>query len=56
MFKQNEILLCILYSTKKSDTDLGGTPIQETGTSPPSCLILENRIYILNNISIQYLK
>ena len=25
---------------------LGGTPSQETGTSPPSCLLLENRLYI----------
>ena len=24
----------------------GGTPSQETGTSPPSCLLLENRLYI----------
>ena len=26
---------------------LGGTPSQETGTSPPSCLLLENRLYML---------
>ena len=26
---------------------LSGTPSQETGTSPPSCLLLENRLYIL---------
>ena len=25
---------------------LGGTPSQETGISPPSCLLLENRLYI----------
>ena len=25
---------------------LGGTPSQETGTSPTSCLLLENRQYI----------
>ena len=25
---------------------LGGTPSQETGTSPPCCLLLENRLYI----------
>ena len=24
---------------------LGGTPSQETGTSPPSCLLLENHLY-----------
>ena len=30
---------------------LGGTPSQETGTSPPSCLLLENRLYILGQIS-----
>ena len=23
---------------------LGGTPSQETGTSPPSCLLLKNRL------------
>ena len=26
---------------------LGGTPSQKIGTSPPSCLLLENRLYIL---------
>ena len=25
---------------------LGGTPSQETGTSPPSCQLLENRLYM----------
>ena len=25
---------------------LGGTPSQQTGTSPPSCLLLDNRLYI----------
>ena len=25
---------------------LGGTPSQETSTSPPSCLLLKNRLYI----------
>ena len=25
---------------------LGGTPSQETRTSPPSCLLLKNRIYV----------
>ena len=25
---------------------LGGTPSQETGTGPPSCLLLENSLYI----------
>ena len=27
---------------------LGGTPSQETGTSPPSCLLFENRLYMLS--------
>ena len=26
--------------------NLSGTPSQETGTRPPSCLLLENRLYI----------
>ena len=25
---------------------LGGTPSQKIGTSPPSCLLLENRLYM----------
>ena len=25
---------------------VGGTPSQETGTSTPSCLLLENRLYM----------
>ena len=25
---------------------LSGTPSQDTGTRPPSCLLLENRLYI----------
>ena len=29
---------------------LGGTPSQKTGTSPPRCLLLENRRYIYNHI------
>ena len=31
---------------------LGGTQSQETGTSPPSCLLLDNRIYNSNYFTI----
>ena len=27
--------------------NLGGTPSQETGTIPPSCILLDNRLYIV---------
>ena len=33
---------------------LGGTPSQETGTSPPSCLLLENRLYIYCQTSVLF--
>ena len=35
---------------------LGGTPSQETGTSPPSYLLLENRLYITNMATIVALR
>ena len=31
---------------------LGGTPSQETGTSSPSCLLLDNRLFIFNTTQI----
>ena len=31
---------------------IGGTPSQETGTSPPSCLLLENHLYITGIIEL----
>ena len=34
---------------------LGGTPSQETGISPPSCLLLENRLYMLWALSFYQL-
>ena len=30
---------------------LGGTPSQKTGNSPPSCLLLENRLYMFASIT-----
>ena len=33
------------YSSKL-DLHLSGTPSQKTGTSPPSCLLLDNRLYM----------
>ena len=31
---------------------LGGTPNQRTGTGPPSCLLLENRLYMTSYVLI----
>ena len=33
---------------------LGGTPSQETGTRPPSCLPLYNRLYMYTSLSLSH--
>ena len=40
------ILVKVLHIRAYQALYLGGTPSQETGTSPSSCLLLENRLYM----------
>ena len=54
--------VCFLSSTEGSLVDtrayialyLGGTPSQDSGTSPPSCLLLDNRLYMHVNSKLMH--